>query len=259
MTDTLNPTFDERRISWAAVWAGVFAALAVQILLIMLGIGIGAISIDLPSVRSIPGLRWAAFGWWAFGGVIAAFVGGWLAGSLAGSATDRTMWAGSGALHGFLAWAVATVIVVGAAGMAAGTTATVVGSLAGPTIATRADLQQAATDIAGTRQRETTGAPAASETTVPSGRPTACRAGHVRQRHAGKLHRAASRRDRRLAQRTNGPRNASAEPDYLTCLLTSPWSLDRSTSCSGEIDWQKLCRWSPDVKCRASLGNPQPT
>ena len=169
MTDTLNPSLDTPRISWAAVWAGVFAALAVQILLIMLGIGVGAISIDLPSVSGPPGLRWAAFGWWAVGGIIAAFVGGWLAGLLSDSLAGGRWWAG-GALHGFLAWAVAMVIVVGAAGIAAGTTATVVGSLAGPTIATRADLQQAATNIAAGRQSETPGAPAVSATTaaVPS-------------------------------------------------------------------------------------------
>jgi hypothetical protein len=52
--------------TWSAVLAGVFASLVVQILLTMLGFGIGLLVIDLPTAQSAPaGASWAAFVWWA--------------------------------------------------------------------------------------------------------------------------------------------------------------------------------------------------
>ena len=52
--------------TWSAVLAGVFASLVVQILLTMLGFGIGLLAIDVPTAQSAPaGAGWAAFVWWA--------------------------------------------------------------------------------------------------------------------------------------------------------------------------------------------------
>jgi hypothetical protein len=99
----------------------------------MLGFGLGLLSFSRPIGA---GLSWAAFGWWAISGIIAAFAGGWVAGAFAPTEDQRLK--GAGALA---AWAVATLIVVGAAGLAAGTTATVIGSLAGPTVAMGMQLQ----------------------------------------------------------------------------------------------------------------------
>src|SRR3954463_8964325 len=63
--------------TWSAVLAGVFASLIVQILLTMLGFGIGLLAIDVPTAQSAPASAgWAAFVWWAVSGIIAAFVGG---------------------------------------------------------------------------------------------------------------------------------------------------------------------------------------
>jgi hypothetical protein len=63
--------------TWSAVLAGVFASLVVQILLTMLGFGVGLLAIDVPTAQSAPaGAGWAAFVWWAVSGIIAAFVGG---------------------------------------------------------------------------------------------------------------------------------------------------------------------------------------
>ena len=59
--------------TWSAVLAGVFASLVVQILLTMLGFGIGLLAIDVPTAQSAPaGAGWAAFVWWAVSGIIAA-------------------------------------------------------------------------------------------------------------------------------------------------------------------------------------------
>jgi hypothetical protein len=63
--------------TWSAVLAGVFASLVVQILLTMLGFGIGLLAIDIPTATASPaGAGWAAFVWRAVSGIIAAFIGG---------------------------------------------------------------------------------------------------------------------------------------------------------------------------------------
>ena len=73
--------------TWSAVLAGVFASLVVQILLTMLGFGIGLLAIDVPTAQSAPaGAGWAAFVWWAVSGIIAAFVGGAVAAAGLGAA-----------------------------------------------------------------------------------------------------------------------------------------------------------------------------
>jgi hypothetical protein len=74
--------------TWSAVLAGVFSSLVVQILLTMLGLGIGLIAIDVPTAASAPATSgWAAFVWWSVSGIIAAFIGGAVA---AANSPDQT-------------------------------------------------------------------------------------------------------------------------------------------------------------------------
>jgi hypothetical protein len=114
--------------TWQAILAGVFMSLVVQILLTMLGFGIGLLSVDIPTADSAPaGAGWAAFVWWAVSGIIAAFIGAAIA---AANAPDQT--APGRVAHALGAWAVATVLVVTASAMTAGTSATVANNLAGP-------------------------------------------------------------------------------------------------------------------------------
>jgi hypothetical protein len=96
------------RIGWGAVFAGVAMALVTQLLLSMLGIGIGAASInpqgaDNPSAQ---GFSLTAALWWGISGIIAAFLGGFTAGRLAGVPKESTA-----AWHGLTSWAVATLAV----------------------------------------------------------------------------------------------------------------------------------------------------
>lgn len=98
-----------RRISWGAVFAGVVLALVVQLLLNMLGAGIGlstvdAVEGDTPSA--------AAFGisagiWWLVSSLIALFIGGWIAGHLAGIPRNS-----DGIIHGLLAWGLSTLLLL---------------------------------------------------------------------------------------------------------------------------------------------------
>jgi hypothetical protein len=114
-------------VVWGAVVGGVFVALVVHILLNMVGAGIGAVSMDAPTEGEAQAIGWGAFAWWSVSGIIAAFVGGWAAGVLAGASGSS-----NGGLHGFLSWAVTTVLVVAGAAVATGTAAAVMGTMFAP-------------------------------------------------------------------------------------------------------------------------------
>jgi hypothetical protein len=135
--------------TWSPVLAGVFASLVVQILLTMLGFGIGLLALDTHTAASAPaGAGWAAFVWWAVSGIIAAFIGGAIA---AANSPDQS---GLGRVgHALGSWAVATVIVVAAAAMVPASAGSIAGNLAGPSYAANARVAYYANNPA----RETVG------------------------------------------------------------------------------------------------------
>ena len=196
------------RISWAAVAAGVAVALVTQALLNMLGVGLGAATLN-PATGDSPGagsFSMAAAVWWLAAGVIAAFVGGYVAGSLCGRAKPSTAgW------HGLVAWAATTLVVLwmvaSAVGGVVGGAASALGSAAGGIARVAGSAaQMAGSALAGANEpfaeierqvRETTGSndPAALRDTavstiraVVSGDPAA--AGEARERAAQALVRA---------------------------------------------------------------------
>jgi hypothetical protein len=96
------------RVSWGAVLAGVVIALVTQLILNLIGIGIGAASFD-PASSANPSATTFSVGagiWWTISGIIAALTGGYAAGRLAGQ-PRRT----SGGWHGLTAWALATLVI----------------------------------------------------------------------------------------------------------------------------------------------------
>jgi hypothetical protein len=98
-----------RRISWGAVLAGVIIVLIVQLLLSLLGVGIGASTID-PMHGDTPSASTLGIGaglWYAICALIAVFAGAWVAGRLAGM-PDRT----DGMLHGLVTWGLAMLLVI---------------------------------------------------------------------------------------------------------------------------------------------------
>lgn len=94
-----------RRVSWGAIFAGVTAAIAVQLLLNLLGAGVGAATINPQQPGQ--GLALGAAIWFVVSSVISLFVGGWIAGRLAGIPNKR-----DGALHGFVTWSLASLALV---------------------------------------------------------------------------------------------------------------------------------------------------
>ncbi len=96
------------RVSWGAVFAGAAVALVTQLVLNLLGLGIGIATIDPGTADnpSVGGFSIAAGLWWVVSGIAAAYVGGMIAGRLSGKPVETTA-----ALHGLTAWAVTTLIV----------------------------------------------------------------------------------------------------------------------------------------------------
>ena len=96
------------RVAWGAVFAGVAVSLVTQLLLNMLGIGVGASTLDPGSGDNPEASTFsiAAGIWWTVSGVIAAFIGGHVAGRLSGQPKGSTS-----AWHGLISWAVATLVV----------------------------------------------------------------------------------------------------------------------------------------------------
>jgi hypothetical protein len=100
-------------ISWSAVSVGVAIALATQLLLSILGAGIGfsVIGHDLATAEQVQRSSLGVGLWWIDSSVLAVYLGAWSASELAPPGTER-----SGALQGITVWALATVIGVLLAG-----------------------------------------------------------------------------------------------------------------------------------------------
>jgi hypothetical protein len=96
------------KISWGAVLAGVVTALVTQLLLNMLGVGVGAASLD-PATGNNPSASTFSITagiWWAASTIIAAFAGGYVASRLSGRPKPST-----GGWHGLTSWAATTLLV----------------------------------------------------------------------------------------------------------------------------------------------------
>ena len=116
-------------VSWAAIFAGAATAAALSLLLIMLGAGLGFSAVSPWANEGVgaKGLGITAIVWLAVTQIIASGRGGYLAGRL------RVKWANMhgdevyfrDTAHGFLAWAVATLVTVT---LIAGSVSSVIGS-----------------------------------------------------------------------------------------------------------------------------------
>ncbi|GGF80040.1 hypothetical protein GCM10011402_35830 [Paracoccus acridae] len=97
------------KVSWGAIFAGVVVALVVQVLLTMLGVGIGLATLD-PGTGDNPAASTfsiAAGIWYVLSGIIASFAGGYIAARMSGKTVPTT-----GALHGLTTWAFTTLLVL---------------------------------------------------------------------------------------------------------------------------------------------------
>jgi hypothetical protein len=96
------------RVAWGAIFAGVAIALVTQIILNMIGLGIGVSTLN-PTTGDNPSATSLSIGagvWFVAAGVIASFAGGYAAGRLSGKPKES-----SAAWHGLTAWAATTLVV----------------------------------------------------------------------------------------------------------------------------------------------------
>ncbi|MBO0949937.1 hypothetical protein [Fibrella forsythiae] len=97
-----------KRISWSAVFAGVLVAIVGQILLTLLGLGIGLSTIDpATEANSTTGLGTGSAIWYIISSLLSLFLGGWIAGRLASA--PRLF---DGVIHGVLTWCLATLLTI---------------------------------------------------------------------------------------------------------------------------------------------------
>ena len=109
----VSPADDARTIlindvSWGGVLAGVVAGLVTQLILNLIGVGIGASTLN-PMTGDNPTASGFSIGagiWWALSGIIAAFVGGYVASRLSGRPKAST-----GSWHGLTSWALTTLVI----------------------------------------------------------------------------------------------------------------------------------------------------
>lgn len=107
-------TFSREALDWGAIWGGLLTAIGVLILLSVLASAIGITAAQETAVEGEDASR--------IGGVVSAvlaliafFVGGYVAGRMSESSDN-----GSGALNGFLVWALALVLILVLAAFGAG-------------------------------------------------------------------------------------------------------------------------------------------
>ena len=97
------------KVAWGAIFAGAVIALVAQVILNMVGLGVGLSTVD-PAGDGTPtagSLSSSAGIWFVVSGLLASTAGGWLAGRLSGKPALLTA-----GLHGLVSWAVSTLVVV---------------------------------------------------------------------------------------------------------------------------------------------------
>lgn len=158
LTRSAGASFSFRRMSWGAVVAGTVIAVVAQLVLSLIGAGIGFSTIDPLRYNGSPDASTFGIGaaiWWAISSILALYAGGWVAGHLAGSPEKS-----DGALHGLLAWGLATILtayllasaigsVVGGAASTVGAAARVAGSGIAAAAGPIADMAQQRLEASG--------------------------------------------------------------------------------------------------------------
>lgn len=89
------------RLSWSAVFAGWAVGMATQLTLTLLGLAVGAWSIDLKDAEPVGGVPMGTGLWTALSMLISAFAGGYMTARLSGSTLRN-----DGLYHGIVVWGV---------------------------------------------------------------------------------------------------------------------------------------------------------
>lgn len=108
MRPIARETIVDRRqpaLRWSAVIAGATAAIALWMLLQLIGMGVGLATVELDNSGSLRSVGIGTTVWSIIVPLVAMFVGGFVAARLASTFDPRT-----GAAHGFITWAVTSLL-----------------------------------------------------------------------------------------------------------------------------------------------------
>lgn len=133
-----------KRITWGAIFAGVVVALVIQMVLSLLGLGIGLGAVNPTDANPLAGIGIGAGIWWVASMLISLFIGGLVAGRLSGIPGKADSF-----LHGMLTWCVFTLLsfylltttvggIFNTVGKAVSQSMNVAGNVAGPEAADKA-------------------------------------------------------------------------------------------------------------------------
>lgn len=161
VTAPVVPPASESAVSWGAIFVGAVAAAALSLILLILGVGLGLSSVSPWSFEGVSKetFGWSSIAWLTFTALAASGLGGYLAGRLRTKWTlihgDETYFRDTA--HGFVSWAVATLLTAGlltsAIGGVLGAGAKVAGATAGAAASTAGMVTAAAgTAAAGNAQ-----------------------------------------------------------------------------------------------------------
>jgi hypothetical protein len=132
-----------RRVSWGALFAGMFVGVAVWLMLVALGAGVGLAAFDPSGAEALKGLGIGVGIWGAIAAIVAYFFAGWLSARLS-SAMTRS----DGTMHGVALWGLLLVFSIWLTAMtlagATSATAGVAGAAAQAMPQERAQVQQQA-------------------------------------------------------------------------------------------------------------------
>lgn len=144
VTAPVVPPASESAVSWGAIFAGAAGAAALSLILLILGVGLGLSSVSPWSFEGVSKetFGWSSIAWLTFTALAASGLGGYLAGRLRTKWTqihgDETYFRDTA--HGFVSWAVATLLtaslLTSAIGGVLGTGAKVAGATAGAAAST---------------------------------------------------------------------------------------------------------------------------
>lgn len=143
-----NPT------SWASIFAGSLFGMMFQVWMAMLGVAIGASTVDpLKEANPFHGLGVGSGIWLGISIVIAAFLGGWVTGRLAGWRSRL-----ESGVHGAVAWAVSNFVNFVLVGLIVGSMASGAAKVAGGVARGAGQAATAAGQTAGTIEANQPGA-----------------------------------------------------------------------------------------------------
>jgi hypothetical protein len=97
------------QVSWGAIFAGATTALVTQVVLNLIGVGVGLSAVG-PHAADNPAASTVSMGagvWFVGSGIVASLAGGAIAGRLSGKTLP-----GTASLHGLVSWAVTTLVVL---------------------------------------------------------------------------------------------------------------------------------------------------